>query len=233
MQNFNYFFIISVFFLISCAGHMEDRINQDFKSLQPDYTNIEEKKSLEGTIYEGDGGLFASDRRATRVGDIITISLAENLTANNGGTATLNKSQDYTFDLPAAIFGPSSLIGKLFFKDGINEANLSTANSAENMSSTAATAQTLDMTATISVTVVRRFPNGNLEIKGSKKLQYKNGTEYIRVSGTIRPEDIDATNTVSSLKVADAEISVVGSGDVTNVATKGWLAKAFSYVKPF
>lgn len=212
---------------------MEDKLNQEFQSLQPEFTNIEEKKSLEGTIYEGDGGLFASDRRANRVGDIITISLAENLTANNGGTATLNKSQDYTFDLPGALFGPSSLIAKLFFKDGIKEANLSTANSAENMSSTASTAQTLDMTATISVTVVRKFPNGNLEIKGSKKLKYKNGTEYIRVSGVIRPEDIDSSNTVSSLKVADAQISVVGTGDVTNVATKGWLAKVFSYAVPF
>ena len=34
---------------------------------------------------------------------------------------------------------------------------------------------------------------------------YNSGTEYIRLAGVIRPEDISSSNTVSSTKVADAE----------------------------
>ena len=52
---------------------MEHKIGEDFKSIQPNYTNIEVKTSAEGTVYNGGGGLFASDRRAASVGDIITI----------------------------------------------------------------------------------------------------------------------------------------------------------------
>jgi flagellar L-ring protein precursor FlgH len=229
----NFFKSLVFFILVSCAATENNNIHNSFKSMQPDYTNILNEKSLDGTIYEGSGGLFASDRRANKVGDIITITLDETVTANNNGSATLNKSQDYTFDLPDALFGPSSLLGKLFFNGGIKEANLSTANNAENMTATGTTKSDFTMDGTVSVTVVRVFPNGNLEIKGSRKVSFKSGNEYVSVQGVIRPEDISASNTVSSLKIADAQIAVSGDGSVTNVTTKGWLSKFFSYAQPF
>ena len=226
--------LLFVFFILSsCSAIENNAMHNEFKSIQPDYTNIETKTSLEGTIYEGSGGLFASDRRANNLGDIITITLDETITANNNGSGTLNKSQDFTFDLPEAIFGPSSIIGKLFFPGGVKEANLTSTTSAENMTSTATTNSNFNLDGTVSVTVVRVFPNGNLEIKGSRKVSFKSGSEYVSIAGVIRPEDISSSNTVSSLKIADAQISVSGDGSVTNVSTKGWLGRFFSYAKPF
>ena len=107
--------ILALFVLQSCATHMQDKIGEEFKSIQPDYSNFENiNNATEGAVYDGDGGLFASDRRANRVGDIITITLEETLTAANSGSETLAKSDAYTFDLPEALFGPTSLIGKFF-----------------------------------------------------------------------------------------------------------------------
>ena len=225
--------IFLLFLVTSCATHMENEISKEFKSFQPDYTNFKEKKSKDGTVYEGDGGLFASDRRANKVGDIITITLDETVTAANNANGTMNKTQNYTFDLPAALFGPSSLLAKLFFPGGVKEDNLSTANSGENMTSTVTTGSNFTLDGTISVTIVRVFPNGNLEIKGARRIDYKSGSEFVRLSGVIRPEDISSSNTVSSLKIADAHLSVTGTGDATNVAKKGWLASFFSFAKPF
>ena len=225
--------IIPLLILGSCSTHMESRIHDDFETIQPDFTNIIPKNSQEGTIYEGDGGLFASDRRANQVGDIITVTLAETVTAVNNANGTMNKNQNFTFDLPAALFGPSSLLAKLFFISGIKEENLSTVNSQENMTSTVTTGSNFTLNGTISVTVTKVYPNGNLEVRGSRKIGYKSGTEYVRLAGVIRPEDISSANTVSSLKVADAEIEVTGTGDASNVARKGWLASFFSSVKPF
>ena len=57
-----------------------DKIGEEFKSIQPDYSNFENANAAtEGAVYDGDGGLFASDRRANRVGDIITVTLEETL----------------------------------------------------------------------------------------------------------------------------------------------------------
>ena len=83
--------LLVIFFILgSCSAIENNATHNEFKSIQPDYTNIETKTSLEGTIYEGSGGLFASDRRANNLGDIITITLDETITANNNGSGTLN-----------------------------------------------------------------------------------------------------------------------------------------------
>ena len=99
--------------IFSCSTYMENKIGEDFKSIQPDFTNVEPNNTFEGAVYSGGGGLFASDRRANNVGDIITVTLEENITAANSGNETFTKSDSYEFDLPEALFGPSSIIGKL------------------------------------------------------------------------------------------------------------------------
>ena len=99
-----YIFSLSLFFLFSCSTYMEHKIGEDFKSIQPEYTNIERKESKDGTVYDGGGGLFLPDRRANNVGDIITITLEESMSAANSGSETLSKSDSYVFDLPEALF---------------------------------------------------------------------------------------------------------------------------------
>lgn len=227
-----YIFSLSLFFLFSCSTYMEHKIGEDFKSIQPEYTNIERKESNDGTVYDGGGGLFASDRRANNVGDIITITLEESMSAANSGSETLSKSDSYVFDLPEALFGPSSLIGKFLFPGGVKEDRLQ-AGTTQSFTGSGTAAQANTLTGTISVTVVRVFPNGNLEVKGERKLSYNSGTEFIRVAGVIRPEDISSSNTVSSTKVADAQISYTGTGDMNDSVTRGWLGRYFAYISPF
>ena len=218
--------------LFSCSTYMESKIGEDFKSIQPDFTNIAPNNTFEGAVYSGGGGLFASDRRANNVGDIITVTLEENITAANSGNETFTKSDSYEFDLPEALFGPSSLIGKLLFPGGVVEDNLK-GGTTQKFTGTGTAGQNNSMNGTISVTVVRVFPNGNLEVKGERKLMYNSGTEYIRLAGVIRPEDISSSNTVSSTKVADAQISYTGTGDMNDSVTRGWLGRYFAYISPF
>jgi flagellar L-ring protein precursor FlgH len=60
------------------------------------------------------------------------------------------------------------------------------------------------------------------------------GNEYIRVSGIVRPEDIDTDNTVLSTRIADATLVYVGDGQVADASKMGWLARFFiSAVWPF
>ena len=82
-------------------------------------------------------------------------------------------------------------------------------------------------------TLVRVFPNGNLEIKGQKKLRITEGTEYIRLSGIIRPQDISTTNSVSSAKIAEAQIEYVGAGILDSATKPGWGSKIFRAISPF
>ena len=59
-------------------------------------------------------------------------------------------------------------------------------------------------------------------VKGEKKLGLAEGTEVIQVSGVIRPQDIGPNGTVQSLRLANAQISYRGSGDLANATKAGW-----------
>ena len=72
-----------------------------------------------------------------------------------------------------------------------------------------------------------------MEIKGQKRLRLTDGSEYIRLAGIVRPQDISASNTVSSNLIAEAEIEYVGSGTLSNESTPGWGSKFIRAISPF
>jgi flagellar L-ring protein precursor FlgH len=77
----------------------------------------------------------------------------------------------------------------------------------------------------ISVTVTELLPNGNLKVRGEKRVTLNQGDEYIRLSGIVRPVDIDANNTIASDKVADATIMYTGEGAMADASKMGWLSR--------
>ena len=86
----------------------------------------------------------------------------------------------------------------------------------------------------VSVSVVEVLTNGYLRVRGEKRIGMTGGNEYIRVSGIVRPEDIDINNTVESTRIADATLVYVGDGQVADASKMGWLAKFFiSTIWPF
>ena len=180
-----------------------------------------------GAIYQSgyDMRLF-EDHTARRVGDILTVKLDENTKAKK--KADLDTAKDTSISVtapniagidPSILFGrdlSATLASKLDF-EGEGQAN-----------------QSNSLTGDISVTVVSVFPNGNLRIRGEKRMTLNDGSEYIRLSGIVRPIDIDATNTISSGKVADATIMYTGDGSVADASKLGWFAKFFfSSLFPF
>ena len=66
-----------------------------------------------------------------------------------------------------------------------------------------------------------------------KKLRLNNGNEYVRVKGIVRPEDISATNIVSSTRLADAQIRYTGSGHLADASKPGWLSQFMRAISPF
>ena len=111
--------------------------------------------------------------------------------------------------------------------------NALTAGTTQSFAGNGNAAQSNSLTGRISVTVVRIFENGNMGILGQKELTLNNGQEYIRLSGIVRPEDISSSNTVPSNRLADAQISYTGAGDVADTARPGWLSKALRALSPF
>ena len=88
-------------------------------------------------------------------------------------------------------------------------------------------------TARITARIVEVLPNGNLVFEARKTVRIGEEESTIVFSGEVRPEDVDADNTVRSDNVADARIEYKGRGEVTDAVRRGWLSKLFDYTNIF
>ena len=218
----NLYFIFLIFLLNGCSTYVEETNNAQFTPLTPSFQELNIIPASNGSIYSGSSaGLFSSDRKAHKVGDILSITLNETFTSNKAVSNASGKT-----DAIGAEVGPTGILRNFAGLGG-------SASKTNSFKGSMSTNQSNSLSGTISATVVRVFPNGNLEIKGQKKLRITEGTEYIRLSGIIRPQDISATNTVSSAKIAEAQIEYVGAGILDSASKPGWGSALFRIISPF
>ena len=214
--------IASILFINGCSTYVEEVNNKQFKPLTPSFEEFNREEPSNGAIFStSSSGLFSSDRRAKKVGDILSVTLSETFSSNKAVTNSSGKT-----DTIGAEVGPTGLLRNFAGLGG-------SASKTNSFSGSMATNQSNSLSGTLSATVVRVFPNGNLEIKGQKKLRITEGTEYIRLSGIIRPQDISTTNSVSSAKIAEAQIEYVGAGILDSASKPGWGSALFRAISPF
>ncbi len=214
--------IASIFLVNGCSTYVEEVNNKQFKPLTPSFEEFNREEPTNGAIFSTSStGLFSSDRRAKKVGDILSVTLSETFSSSKGATNSSAKA-----DTIGAEVGPTGIMRNFAGLGG-------SASKTNSFSGSMATSQSNSLKGTISATVVRVFPNGNLEIKGQKKLRITEGTEYIRLSGIIRPQDISTSNTVSSTKIAEAQIEYVGAGILDSASKPGWGSALFRAISPF
>ncbi len=175
-----------------------------------------------GSIYNvATAKMLFQDKKALREGDIITVVLTENTRATKNADTELSKDTGLSTTAPIA-FGNTLSVG-----GGTTDLGLSI-NSANAFKAETDSKQSNLLQGTISVTVQKVFANGNLMIKGEKWIALNQGNEFIRVSGLIRPEDINKDNQVESTKVANARIYYGGTGPLAEVNEEGWLSRFFN-----
>jgi flagellar L-ring protein precursor FlgH len=172
-----------------------------------------------GSLYRAgyDVRLF-EDSIARRVGDILTIRLEEKTDAKKKADTGIGK--DSTFD-GGIDLGTSGLSAKPFGADLKIDAS-------RDFDGTGQSKQSNSLKGDISVVVSEVLPNGNLMVRGEKWLTLNQGDEFIRVTGIVRPQDVEPDNSISSYLVADARISYGGTGPVADSNAVGWLTRFFT-----
>jgi flagellar L-ring protein precursor FlgH len=216
--------VISLILLIlsGCASPQHKDILADDPDFAPILPDTQEQPlvptgSLFNTSYVNN---LYSDSKARRVGDIISVILQENTSANKNSKTELSKDNTGTLDPIIGLGG-----NPITFKDdsiqfGYNQNTEFTGDSKANQGNS--------LRGAISVHVLRVLPNGNLMIRGEKWMTLNNGDEYIRLTGIIRAEDISSENTIMSTKVANARIQYSGTGAFAEAQEQGWLSRFFN-----
>jgi len=165
-------------------------------------------------LYHGDNwASMAGDRRASSVGDTITVVIQQAAASSNSTQNSSNKSTSVGGGLRAGSIDES---GQLNFGGSY------TGKGEVRRSETLA--------AQLSVTITEILPNGDYRITGEQKMHVNGENTTIAVRGRVRQADIRPDNSVLSSRIADAEINYDGKGFVSRSAKPGILNRIFRFL---
>jgi flagellar L-ring protein precursor FlgH len=163
------------------------------------------------------------DRRASMIGDVLTIVINEKTSAGKTGSATGDKASN-------ASFGVNKLLGLNSAVTGNMALDAKTGNKYEDK---AASTSSNNFSGTLTVTVNEVLANGNLAVSGEKQVAFDKGAEYIRFSGVVNPDTIVNGNQVSSTQVADARLEYRSNTRIDPTEVVSQLGRFFLSVMPF
>jgi flagellar L-ring protein precursor FlgH len=179
-----------------------------------------------GSIYQAgfENNLFG-DRKAYRVGDIITITLNERTQASKNAGSQIQKDSSAEIGLTSLFGGAVSAANPFSNNQPLSLSAEYGANRDTKGDSKAAQGNSLS--GSITVTVAEVLPNGILSIRGEKWMTLNTGDELVRIAGLVRADDIATDNTVASTRIADARITYSGTGAFADASQPGWLDRFF------
>ncbi|BCR24858.1 flagellar L-ring protein [Aquipseudomonas alcaligenes] len=184
-----------------------------------------------GAIYQpGFETNLYDDRKAYRVGDIITITLSERTQASKKAGSSMSKDSSANLGLTSLFGGgvsidnPSTSLNPLKAEDLSLDVGYSGTRDTDGESDAN---QSNSLTGSITVTVAEVLPNGILAVRGEKWMTLNTGDELVRIAGLVRADDIATDNTVSSTRIANARITYSGTGAFADASQPGWFDRFF------
>jgi len=173
-----------------------------------------------GAIYNGaQSEAFFGRGRAFQVGDVITVILDESTQAGRTQSGVVKRTSSNDVVPPG--MGGGLLSGANLLGGSIKNEGSGTAD------------QTATLKGSVAVSVIDVMTNGNLVLRGEKQLALTEGAEIIQVAGVVRPDDIAPNNTVASRRLANAQITYRGTGDMAAASRAGWATSGLLKLWPF
>lgn len=196
----------------------------------PETTEVQ-RDSDGASIWSANQRSLLGDRRASRQGDIMTVVIEINDSAEISNTTARGRSGSTSmavpqfFGIPQAI--DRNLPGGLAIGAGIETTGSST------FSGNGSVRRNEKLTLRIASTVVERLPNGVMRIEGRQEVRVNHELRELLVTGHVRAEDISRQNEITYDKIAGARISYGGRGIISNVQQPAYGAQITEILAPF
>lgn len=212
--------LVIIYLLASCEA-----LNPPYPGTHPDYAptypvgpDPKQPRHVNGAIYNAETVLpLFETPRARHVGDIVTVILIEKTDAQKRAI-TRQRKNEKTQLVNASFLGRPIALGGGYSFDFDLDAKRQFEGEGQSV-------QNNKLAGSISVTVAKVLANGNMVVQGEKWLHINQGSEYVRLSGMIRPQDIRPDNSITSDRIANARISYGGTGQINNTNAQGWFAR--------
>lgn len=171
------------------------------------------------SLFVQNGATIYRQKRASRVGDIVTVNIAINDQATLGNNTSRSGVGDLEYQ------------GSWGLKNtGMSTDQLTSTSTYQGQGNIARSEQ-IQLAVAAVVTAV--LPNGNLLLSGSQEVRVNYELRELSVSGIVWPGDIDRNNAIPYAKIAEARISYGGRGRLDEVQQPTWGQQIWDRIKPF
>jgi flagellar L-ring protein precursor FlgH len=221
---------LALIFLSGCVG------NSPKTPIMPERYSLPQVDTRQPTPAEG--ALFSDqamdiykDNRACRVGDILLVEIVESSRGKNDARTKTERESTVEGGISQFFGFEKWLSGKnANYTPGKKSLSVDLTNDFEGIGDTS---RNSTVTATISARVIEVTMEGNLVIQGYRETKVNHETQFIILSGLVRPRDITANNSIKSTHIANARIEYSGTGIVSDKQQPGWLARSVDVLWPF
>lgn len=171
------------------------------------------------------------DRRAARRGDILTVVIEIDDSAEISNSSGRSRSGSQSMGIPQMLGIPQRLDEKL--PDGASMATAVDTRSSSTFSGNGEVSRSEELTLRIAATVVEELPNGVLRIEGQQEVRVNYELRELLITGYVRPNDISRQNEITYDKIAGARISYGGRGQLSEVQQPRYGQQISDILLPF
>jgi flagellar L-ring protein FlgH len=181
------------------------------------------------SLWRNGSRAFFNDQRAHQVGDILTVKVNINDTAEFQDQTQLTRSTSEDSEI-SNFLGANTIVnpGK-----AVLPGSLLTTNGDTQMQGNGTINRQDQLVTNVAAVVTQVLPNGNLVIEGKQEIRLNSEMRELLIAGIARPEDIDSDNTIELPKIAEARVAYGGKGTLTNIQTQPWGQQVTSVALPF
>jgi flagellar L-ring protein precursor FlgH len=171
------------------------------------------------------------DRRARGPGDILTVQITINDSAEMRASVATDRQSGENFSI-SNLFGLTELWENLLPENGSFDPAVDL-NRTSNVDGSGQLRRGETLSLTLAAQVVEVTPNGDLVIIGRQNVQVEGEARTLFVSGVVRREDISRRNVITLDKIANAQVGYDGSGAVARTTIDRSGTRALDYLIPF
>ena len=171
---------------------------------------------------------FFKDQRAHQIGDILTVKIVISDKAQFDNKTTRNRTSTNSG-------GVGGVLGTLFTAvvPGVSAATAIDVNSGVKDAGAGSVNRSETLETEVAAVITQVLPNGNLVIEGHQEVRVNFEIRDLVVAGIVRPEDVNADNTIASSKIAEARIAYGGRGQITDVQQPRYGQQVLDAILPF
>jgi len=174
---------------------------------------------------------FFKDQRAAQIGDILTVNITISDEASIENETSRSRSTAEDSDL-TNFLGYENRLGKIL-PNGVSGSSLVSLGTESKSDGKGSVDRSETVNLTIAAIVTQLLPNGNLVIMGSQEVRVNYEKRVLNVSGVVRPQDIDSSNTITHSQIAEARIAYGGVGQLSDMQQPRYGQQLFDVTFPF